>query len=101
MRTHLWASLAFAAALSGVTERIGLFSTVHVPMVHPVFAAKAEATKVAEKIDGRNVVVLRQASETGQLYGSVSVRIAWTFAAGARPSSSARFAAPMLLSGSS
>ena len=36
--------------------------------------AKGEATKVAEKIDGRNVIVLRQASETGQLYGSVSVR---------------------------
>ncbi len=36
--------------------------------------AKGEATKVAEKIDGRNVVVIRQASETGQLFGSVSVR---------------------------
>ena len=36
--------------------------------------AKGEATKVAEKIDGRNVVVMRQASETGQLFGSVSVR---------------------------
>jgi len=36
--------------------------------------AKGEATKVAEKIGGRNVVVLRQASETGQLFGSVSVR---------------------------
>jgi len=36
--------------------------------------AKGEATKVAEQIDGRNVVVLRQASETGQLFGSVSVR---------------------------
>ena len=36
--------------------------------------AKAEATKVAEKIDGRNVIILRQASETGQLFGSVSVR---------------------------
>src|SRR5216110_3300164 len=35
--------------------------------------AKGEATLVAEKIDGRNVVV-RQASETGQLFGSVSVR---------------------------
>src|SRR4029077_15140791 len=33
-----------------------------------------EATKVAEKIDGRNVTILRQASETGQLFGSVSVR---------------------------
>lgn len=37
-------------------------------------AAKAEATKVAEKIDGRNVVVIRQASESGQLFGSVTVR---------------------------
>ncbi|NEW89648.1 MULTISPECIES: 50S ribosomal protein L9 [Rhodopseudomonas] len=37
-------------------------------------AAKAEAAKVAEKIDGQNVVVVRQASEGGQLFGSVSVR---------------------------
>jgi large subunit ribosomal protein L9 len=36
--------------------------------------AKTEATKVAEKIHGRNVVILRQASEGGQLFGSVSVR---------------------------
>jgi large subunit ribosomal protein L9 len=36
--------------------------------------AKSEATTVAEKIEGRNVIVIRQASETGQLYGSVSVR---------------------------
>ena len=36
--------------------------------------AKGEAAKVAEKIDGRNVVIIRQASETGQLFGSVSVR---------------------------
>src|ERR1700757_3875771 len=36
--------------------------------------AKGEATKVAEKIGGRNVVVLRQASESGQLFGSVTVR---------------------------
>jgi len=36
--------------------------------------AKGEAAKVAEKIDGRNVIILRQASETGQLFGSVSVR---------------------------
>lgn len=37
-------TLTFAAALAGVTKRIALFSTVHVPMVHPVFAAKALAT---------------------------------------------------------
>jgi large subunit ribosomal protein L9 len=36
--------------------------------------AKSEASKVAEKINGRNVVILRQASETGQLFGSVNIR---------------------------
>jgi len=36
--------------------------------------AKSEASKAAEKIEGLEVVVLRQASESGQLFGSVSVR---------------------------
>lgn len=36
--------------------------------------AKGEAEKTATRIDGRDVVVLRQASETGHLYGSVSSR---------------------------
>jgi large subunit ribosomal protein L9 len=36
--------------------------------------AKSEAAKVAEKINGRNVIILRQASETGQLFGSVNIR---------------------------
>ncbi|HEX7198711.1 MAG TPA: 50S ribosomal protein L9 [Dongiaceae bacterium] len=36
--------------------------------------AKGEAAKVAEKIEGRNIVIIRQASESGQLFGSVSVR---------------------------
>jgi large subunit ribosomal protein L9 len=37
-------------------------------------AAKAEAGQVAEKIDGKSFTVLRQASESGQLFGSVSPR---------------------------
>ena len=40
----------------------------------PQSRAQGRGEKVAEKLDGRNVVVLRQASETGQLFGSVSVR---------------------------
>ena len=36
--------------------------------------AKSEASKAAEKINGINVVIIRQASETGQLFGSVTVR---------------------------
>ena len=36
--------------------------------------AKSEAAKAAEKIDGLQIVIIRQASESGQLFGSVSVR---------------------------
>ena len=36
--------------------------------------AKSEAAKAAEKINGIEVVIIRQASESGQLFGSVSVR---------------------------
>ncbi len=35
---------------------------------------KGEAGKLASKLDGKTYVVLRQASETGQLFGSVSTR---------------------------
>lgn len=36
--------------------------------------SKGEAAKVAEKIEGKNIIVIRQASEAGQLFGSVNVR---------------------------
>jgi large subunit ribosomal protein L9 len=35
---------------------------------------KSDAEKVSTKLDGQSFVVIRQASETGQLYGSVSPR---------------------------
>ncbi|HSF94975.1 MAG TPA: 50S ribosomal protein L9 [Thermohalobaculum sp.] len=35
---------------------------------------KAEAEKVAEKLDGQKFIVIRQASEAGSLYGSVTAR---------------------------
>jgi large subunit ribosomal protein L9 len=37
-------------------------------------AAKSDAEKISTKLDGQSFVVLRQASEIGQLYGSVSPR---------------------------
>lgn len=37
-------------------------------------ARKGEAGKLAAKVDGKNFTVIRQASETGQLFGSVSTR---------------------------
>jgi len=36
--------------------------------------AKNDATKVGEKLNGTEVVLVRQAGETGQLYGSVAAR---------------------------
>jgi large subunit ribosomal protein L9 len=36
--------------------------------------AKEEAQKLAAKVDGKSVIILRQASETASLYGSVSTR---------------------------
>ena len=35
---------------------------------------KSEAQSVAEKLDGKSFVVIRQAGDSGQLYGSVSTR---------------------------
>jgi alkanesulfonate monooxygenase SsuD/methylene tetrahydromethanopterin reductase-like flavin-dependent oxidoreductase (luciferase family) len=43
-RGRSFETFAFAAALAALTRRIAIFSTVHVPLVHPVFAAKALAT---------------------------------------------------------
>ena len=44
---------------------------------------KNEAAVVSDKLDGQSFVVIRQAGETGQLYGSVSARdIAETITAG-------------------
>lgn len=37
-------------------------------------AEKGEAQKIADKLNGKSFTVLRQASDTGQLYGSVSGR---------------------------
>lgn len=46
MNSREWSfeTFTFAAGLAGVTQNIAVFSTVHVPMVHPVFAAKALTT---------------------------------------------------------
>jgi alkanesulfonate monooxygenase SsuD/methylene tetrahydromethanopterin reductase-like flavin-dependent oxidoreductase (luciferase family) len=43
-RAHSFETLTHGAGLAALTERIAIFSTVHVPLVHPVFAAKAIAT---------------------------------------------------------
>ncbi|MCB8840326.1 LLM class flavin-dependent oxidoreductase [Aurantimonas sp. VKM B-3413] len=51
-------TFTWAAALAAVTERIGLFMTVHVPVMHPLYAAKALATvdHISKGRAGLNIV---------------------------------------------
>jgi alkanesulfonate monooxygenase SsuD/methylene tetrahydromethanopterin reductase-like flavin-dependent oxidoreductase (luciferase family) len=51
-------TLTHAAAIAAITRRIAIFSTVHVPLVHPVFAAKALMTidHVSRGRAGLNIV---------------------------------------------
>lgn len=44
VREWSFETFTWAAGLAAATQRIGLFMTVHVPLVHPVYAAKALAT---------------------------------------------------------
>jgi large subunit ribosomal protein L9 len=50
------------------------FETMKVDLEARNLEQKGEANKVAAKLNGQQFTVLRQASETGQLYGSVSTR---------------------------
>ncbi len=40
VREHSFETFTWAAGLASATERIGLFMTVHVPIVHPVYAPR-------------------------------------------------------------
>ncbi len=44
VREHSFETFTWAAGLAGATKQIALFMTVHVPLVHPLYAAKALAT---------------------------------------------------------
>ena len=44
VRDWSFETFAWAAGLAAVTQRIGIFMTVHVPLLHPLYAAKALAT---------------------------------------------------------
>jgi large subunit ribosomal protein L9 len=61
-------------ALRATTENRARFETMKGELVANSAKLKAEASGAAEKINGRSFTVLRQASETGQLFGSVSPR---------------------------
>ncbi|WP_166459301.1 LLM class flavin-dependent oxidoreductase [Amycolatopsis pithecellobii] len=64
---RMWDAITFAAGLAAVTERIQFFSTVHIPLFHPVMVAKMAAT-VDHIASGRlalNVVAGWNQSEFG------------------------------------
>jgi FMNH2-dependent dimethyl sulfone monooxygenase len=60
MNSREWSyeTFTFAAGLAQATQNIAVFSTIHVPMVHPVYAAKALATvdQISNGRAGLNIV---------------------------------------------
>ena len=58
VREWSFETFTWAAALAAATEQIGLFMTVHVPLVHPLYAAKALATvdHISQGRAGLNIV---------------------------------------------
>ncbi len=66
--------LAKGKALRATDSNRKRFETIKVELEARNLEQKSEAEKVGVKLDGRDLTVFRQASETGQLYGSVSTR---------------------------
>ncbi|MGA8293635.1 MAG: 50S ribosomal protein L9 [Rhodoplanes sp.] len=61
-------------ALRATKENRAKFETMKSQLEARDLGLKTEADKVAGKLNGQSFVVLRQASDTGQLYGSVTAR---------------------------
>jgi large subunit ribosomal protein L9 len=61
-------------ALRATEANLAYFETQRVQLEANNLARKNDATQVAEKLEGLHVVLIRQAGESGQLYGSVSSR---------------------------
>jgi large subunit ribosomal protein L9 len=61
-------------ALRATSANKSKFETMKADLQARSLAAKGDAGKVAGALDGKSFNVLRQASEVGQLYGSVSPR---------------------------
>jgi large subunit ribosomal protein L9 len=61
-------------ALRATKDNRSKFEGMKVQLEARNLELKTEADKIGGKLNGKSFVVLRQASETGQLYGSVSAR---------------------------
>jgi len=61
-------------ALRATKDNLAYFETQRAQLEANNLQRKSEAEQVGEKLDGVAVVLVRQAGESGQLYGSVSSR---------------------------
>jgi large subunit ribosomal protein L9 len=61
-------------ALRATKSNLAYFDTQKAQLEANNLARKSEAEQVSGKLDGLHVVLIRQAGESGQLYGSVSIR---------------------------
>jgi large subunit ribosomal protein L9 len=61
-------------AMRATKENLAYFETQRAQLEANNLHRKSEAGEVAEKLDGLTVVLIRQAGESGQLYGSVAAR---------------------------
>ena len=61
-------------ALRATKENLAYFETQRAQLEASNLQRKSEATEVGGKLEGLTVVLVRQAGESGQLYGSVSAR---------------------------
>ena len=61
-------------ALRATKDNLAYFETQRAQLEVQNLARKSDAEQVAQKLGGLSVVVIRQAGESGQLYGSVTAR---------------------------
>jgi large subunit ribosomal protein L9 len=61
-------------ALRATKDNLAYFETQRSQLEAQNLARKSDAEQVAKKLDGLSVMVIRQAGESGQLYGSVTAR---------------------------
>jgi large subunit ribosomal protein L9 len=61
-------------ALRATKDNLAYFESQRVQLEASNLQRKAEATEIGGKLEGVTAVIIRQAGETGQLYGSVSAR---------------------------
>ena len=61
-------------AMRATKENLTYFETQRAQLEASNLERRTEATEIGGKVEGLSVVIIRQAGESGQLYGSVSAR---------------------------